>query len=143
MSATPHEPWTNLPDEDFLRDVLAARARHGPLDDDGVKRLVACSLPRSLPWGRWSYESTPNRASARLIQVPFEHIVFGRSDVLADPFRIESIVRGLLHNPNVDEFSRASLWRSPAGHSFWVEAGNHRLVAQHLLGMEPWAMMTG
>ena len=150
------DPWTNLPEE-YLAEVIVARTRHlnlatlGPFELESWVRArwpnPLLHLPRGIHPAFMGQEQ-------RLLRVDYARVVHNRPD--ASLRRVAGMIRPLLTDLNVDEFARVELvntshpsWRQAvqvAGtaaavvDAHWmVVAGNHRLIAQHLLGIGPFA----
>ncbi len=136
------EPWTELADDGFLKDVLAARGRHGTLVGRSlgdIERAIAPLLPVNLRWVHHGPPPPEATSKVTLRRITYSAVVHNRPDVLADPRRITRICHSLLNEPYVDEWADAQLVPIQGTDDFWVIEGNHRLVAQHVLGIHPWA----
>lgn len=154
------EPWSELPAA-FLSEVLQARRQHA--------RLLAAHLDELEAWVEQRrptivfrgddcgpyLEPGLSSGSAR-VRVVYADVCHSRADIQSS--RVASLVQLLLHGTNVDELANARLlrttdpsWlvaldrhgypaRDPLRHSKWlVNTGNHRLLAQHLLGIAPFS----
>ena len=154
------EPWSELPPP-FLSEVLQARRRHARLLAARVDELEAW-VEQSRPTivfqrdGCGPYLEPGSSSGNERVQVLYVDVCHNRADI--ESLRVASLVHALLHGAHVDELANARLMRTsdpswavaldrhgysahdPLRHSKWlVNTGNHRLLAQHLLGIAPFA----
>jgi hypothetical protein len=154
------EPWSELPAA-FLTEVLQARRRN--------ERLLAAHLDDLEAWveqrwptivshgeGRGPYLEPGFSSGSARVRVVYADVCHSRADIQSS--RVASLVHFLLHGTNVDELANARLLRTtdpswlvaldrlgysandPLRRSKWlVNTGNHRLLAQHLLGIAPFS----
>ena len=168
MIFPPVEPWTEFTSTDFLDSVLESRGRNAGLtelaqegDDASLEQWVRVHWTMRGAYCDSRHLPQPGAALARAFPEPLDYsrVVHNR-ELEGDEHvrRVANIVRGLLTNPFVDEFARGDVyllegpgldevWRGRLGHGgpvpwrWSVEAGNHRIVAQHLIGVGPYAFV--
>ena len=167
MSYPPIEPWTEYSSHQFLYDVLSARLRESDLtaaaardDSKTVQDWVVERWPSKIEAVFSGYLPQPGSAPPRPAPevIDYAGVVHNRSlDEEEHPERVAYIVKALLTWPNVDEWARGEVyllggpgWGAAAKRSkanppatwLWsVESGNHRLIAQHILGIGPYAIV--
>lgn len=167
MSYPPVEPWTDYHSRQFLNGVLEARRRESVLEaaaarEDSVsvrawvderwpskiEAVFSGDLPQPGP--------APERHAPEVIN--YAGVVHNRSlDDEEHPERVTDIVMAMLTWVNVDYWARAKVYlldgpgwdaaaksskvNPPATWLWSVEDGNHRLIAQHMLGIGPYAIV--
>lgn len=152
-----YAPWTQLSD-DYLQAVIRARRRHNDLvhlsrDDIEIWVREAWQTPHYLDPALLPLPGAAEEAKG-LTSIDYSLVVHNRRDISQE--NVAGIVFSLIHEADVDEFAKARVcattdpaWfrlrhRFPAvatvpPEGLLVLAGNHRLIAQHMLGIGPYA----
>jgi hypothetical protein len=151
----------------FLDEVLAARVREPELlkaskrDDFAfVQSWVDSRWPSKIEWMSHADLPHPGRAPRPSMSesIVYDRVVHNRAMDESDTAkRVTSIVVALLTMEIVDQFVHSEVflldgpgWDGavleqadrPSPHWRWsVEDGNHRILAQHLLGIGPYAIV--
>jgi hypothetical protein len=161
-------PWSAIPSQDFLKDVLTCRSREAFLvaaAKDGnvaeMQKFVRSKWPKVVSLSDGQHLPTPRarKASRDPEVLAYDGVVHNRElDREDDIISVINIVKFLLTRDNVDEFAQASVyttsgqdWESAwykhnatvpnTSWRWYVMSGNHRLIAQHVLGIGPYAFI--
>jgi hypothetical protein len=161
------EPWTQLPSPRFLNDVLATRRRELALvaaaergDIASVRAWVEERWPSEIQHVFSGHLPQPGPSTERPEPevIDYSRVVHNRPLVDDEHLeRVANIVIFLMTWLNVDEFAEARVYLldgpgwaeaskvsrvTPIPRWRWsVEDGNHRLIAQHILGIGPYAVV--
>ena len=168
MSDPSAQPWSDFASSAFLDEVLAARSREPDLtkackgtDWTPVQAWVDSRWPTKFEWADSRKLPQPGSAPSNTApeKIDYAGVVHNRPMNEEDTAeRVASIVAALLTLQNVDEAAMGEVnllegegWSEavdrlgdapPSPDWLWsVECGNHRLVAQHLLGIGPYAVV--
>ncbi len=168
MIFPPVEPWSKYSSTDLLQAVLESRRRHADLtrlaqegDDAALERWVRGQWPARMAHQDLSFLPRPGRAQSRDVPELLDYALVvhnRRLDEDEDISRVAGNVRALLTTVDVDSLvqgvvyllddsSFEIVWRGRLRHSepvpwrWLVEKGNHRILAQHLIGVGPYAFV--
>lgn len=159
------EPWTELPSNQFLEDVLDARRRETDLvaasvrdDHIRVRAWVDSQWPSQIEYAFSGHLPQPGPTTEKSAPETIEYASVVHNRPLNeddDRMRVAKIVMTLLKADNVDYWARAKVYHlggpgwddaakssrviPPAKWQWSVEDGNHRLIAQCFLGIGPYA----
>ena len=143
----------------YYAKVAAMRSRSSSIMHLSRQQLVpwvAAHHPQSIvsagEHGPFAANATPGGEA--IGQVTYAEVCHGRDDLIND--RLASIVYGLLHGDDIDQFARAvadptadPTWTTalnrrgavpndPRRYAKWfIAEGNHRVLAQAMLGIDP------
>jgi len=129
--------WSGPPPRQFVNAVLNARQRYAGVltSDAAAEAFVATHLPRPWRYLRLSeVDTTSTRPSFE--PVPYASIIHNRADLGDDIPRVAVLVRALMRDIELEGFLEPEVL--PYAGELLVLSGNRRIVAQQLVGIDPW-----